>query len=49
LAVKAINTDQVLAWYEYQLKDSTRHRNCEILTVRGGRIVEVQVFFGGRY
>ena len=33
--------------YEYELRTGTRHRNTELITVRNGKIVEVQVFFGG--
>lgn len=39
---------EVLALYEYELADGSRYRNCEVLTVRDGRVAEVQVFFGGR-
>jgi ketosteroid isomerase-like protein len=38
----------VFLLYEYELKDGGRHRNAEFLTVRDGRLTEVQVFFGGR-
>lgn len=39
--------------YEYELGADTEspgavHRNVELITVRGGQITEVQVFFGGR-
>jgi ketosteroid isomerase-like protein len=41
--------DDVFAMYEYELKDTgERHRNVELLTVRGDQVVETQVFFGGR-
>jgi len=40
--------DGAFAMYEYQLKTGERHRNVELLTVRDGRVVETQVFFGGR-
>jgi ketosteroid isomerase-like protein len=40
--------DDVFAMYEYELTTGERHRNTELLTVRGGRVVETQVFFGGR-
>ncbi|MGI8882025.1 MAG: hypothetical protein ACR2KJ_16245 [Jatrophihabitans sp.] len=33
---------------EYELKSGGRYRNTEFLTVRDGRIVEIQVFFGGQ-
>lgn len=39
--------DGVFILYEYELKTGERHRNTEFITVRGGRIVEIQVFFGG--
>ena len=42
------DADDVFAMYEYQLKTGERHRNVELLTVRSGRVVETQVFFGGR-
>ncbi|HWL98057.1 MAG TPA: nuclear transport factor 2 family protein [Nocardioidaceae bacterium] len=40
--------DGVFILYEYELKTGERHRNSEFITVRDGRIVEIQVFFGGR-
>jgi ketosteroid isomerase-like protein len=40
--------DDVFVMYEYELKTGERHRNVELLTVRDDRIVETQVFFGGR-
>ena len=39
--------DGVFILYEYELKTGERHRNTEFITVRDGRIVEIQVFFGG--
>jgi len=39
--------DDVFVMYDYMLRTGERHRNVEVLTVRGGRIVETQVFFGG--
>ena len=45
----AITGDDVFVMYEYQVRDTgERYRNAELLTVRAGRIVEAQVFFGGR-
>jgi len=41
--------DDVFVLYEYELQTGAVHRNAELLTVRSGRVVEVQVFFGGRY
>jgi len=40
--------DGVFILYEYELKTGERHRNTEFITVRDGRIVDIQVFFGGR-
>src|SRR5205807_7853381 len=40
--------DDVFVMYEYELKTGERHRNVEVLSVRGDRITETQVFFGGR-
>jgi ketosteroid isomerase-like protein len=39
----------VFVMYEYELQTGAVHRNAEVLTVRDGRVVEVQVFFGGSY
>ncbi|WP_407548573.1 nuclear transport factor 2 family protein [Streptomyces sp. Pv4-95] len=41
--------DNVFIRYEYELKTGARHRNVEVLTVRGSRITETQVYFGGRF
>jgi hypothetical protein len=38
----------VVVVYEYELQTGERYRNSELLTVRAGRITEIQVFFGGR-
>ena len=43
-----VDRDRVLSLYEYELQGGERYRNAELAVVRGGRIVEVQVFFGGR-
>lgn len=40
--------DGVFIMYEYELTNGDRHRNTEFITVRGGQITEIQVFFGGR-
>lgn len=41
--------DDVFVMYEYQLQETgERYRNAELLTVHEGRIVEAQVFFGGK-
>jgi ketosteroid isomerase-like protein len=37
----------VFVMYEYELVDGGTYRNTELATVVDGRIVEVQVFFGG--
>lgn len=37
----------VFLLYEYELKTGAVHRNAEYLTVRDGRVAEIQVFFGG--
>jgi ketosteroid isomerase-like protein len=41
--------DDVFVMYAYELLNGDTHRNTEVITVRDGRIAEVQVFFGGRY
>ena len=38
----------VFVLYEYELKTGERHRNTELITVRQGKLVETQVFFGGQ-
>ena len=40
--------DGVFILYEYELRTGERHRNTEFITVRGGQLVEIQVFFGGQ-
>ena len=40
--------DGVFIMYEYELKTGERHRNTEFITVRDGKLIETQVFFGGR-
>ncbi|MFF0990979.1 nuclear transport factor 2 family protein [Kocuria nitroreducens] len=37
----------VLVRYEYELRTGGTFRNMEAITVRDGRVVEVQVYFGG--
>ncbi len=39
--------DGVFLMYEYELQGGGRYRNVEFSTVRDGKIVETQVFFGG--
>jgi ketosteroid isomerase-like protein len=41
------NEHDVFILYEYELKTGGTYRNTELITVVDGRIVEVQVFFGG--
>ena len=38
--------DRVFVVYEGRSTDGHRFRNTEILTVRGGRVVDVEVYFG---
>jgi ketosteroid isomerase-like protein len=38
----------VFVLYEYELTAGGRYRNTEFITVRGGQLVETQVFFGGQ-
>ncbi|WP_432003871.1 nuclear transport factor 2 family protein [Streptomyces sioyaensis] len=44
-----LDDEQVCVRYEYELKTGERHRNVEVTTVRGGRLTETQVYFGGRF
>jgi ketosteroid isomerase-like protein len=39
--------DGVFILYEYELKNGERYRNTEFITVRNGKLIETQVFFGG--
>jgi ketosteroid isomerase-like protein len=48
LALVPSGDDDVFLLYEYQLTTGERYRNAEYITVRDGRLVETQVFFGGR-
>jgi ketosteroid isomerase-like protein len=48
LEVVPTGTGGVFLLYEYELVDGGCYRNTELLTVRDGRVSEVQVFFGGR-
>ena len=48
LELAHVSDDGVFVMYEYELKTGERHRNAELITVRGGKLVETQVFFGGR-
>ena len=47
LHVVRADDQNVFVMYEYDLKTGGTHRNTELITVVDGRIVEVQVFFGG--
>ena len=38
--------EEVFVTYEARRIDGSRFRNTEVLTVRGGQIVEVEVYFG---
>lgn len=49
LEVVESGADGVFVLYEYELAEGGRYRNAEFITVRDGRIVETQVFFGGTY
>jgi ketosteroid isomerase-like protein len=48
LHVVPADGELVLVHYEYELTTGDRYRNVEAITVRDGRIQEVQVFFGGK-
>lgn len=37
---------EVFVRYVYELHTGARHRNTEVITVRDGRVVETQVYFG---
>jgi len=39
--------EDVFLMYEYELAAGGRYRNTELITVRDGQVVEIQVFFGG--
>ena len=43
-----VGSDEVFLLYEYELAGGGRYRNAEVSTVRGGQLVETQVFFGGQ-
>ena len=49
LRLVAVDDENVFVLYQYELmQDREVYRNCELITVRNGRPVETQVFFGGR-
>jgi len=41
--------DGVFVLYEYELQTGEHFRNTEYVTVRDGKLIETQVFFGGPY
>lgn len=43
----AATDEDVFVMYEYELVDGGVHRNSELITVRDGKVAEIQVFFGG--
>ena len=47
--IVAAGEDGVFIMYEYVLRTGERHRNVEFIRVRDGRLVESEVFFGGRF
>ena len=47
LRVAAATDEDVFVMYEYELRTGPRHRNAELISVRDGQIIEIQVFFGG--
>lgn len=48
LKVVPSDGDDVFVLYEYELRTGERYRNVEVLTVRDDKVIETQVFFGGR-
>ena len=48
LHIAEVSDDEVFLLYEYALTTGGRYRNAEVITVRGGQLVETQVFFGGQ-
>ena len=49
LLLTDVGDGNVITMYEYTGTTGHTHRNTECLTVRDGKVVETQVFFGGRY
>jgi ketosteroid isomerase-like protein len=45
--VAAADDRDVFLLYEYDLETGGTYRNAELITVADGRILEIQVFFGG--
>ena len=43
----AATDEDVFVMYEYELVSGGVHRNSELITVKDGKITEIQVFFGG--
>ena len=48
LELVSAGEDQAFILYEYELRTGGRYRNTELIRVRDGQIVEIQVFFGGQ-
>jgi hypothetical protein len=48
LQVTPADDELVFVYYEYELMTGERHRNVEAITVRGGLIRDVRIFFGGK-
>lgn len=48
LHVSEADDTDVFVLYECKPKDGDTYRNTEVISIRDGRIVEIQVFFGGR-
>jgi ketosteroid isomerase-like protein len=48
LELTDVGADGVFLLYEYQLANGESYRNAEFSTVRDGKLVQTQVFFGGR-
>ena len=44
--VVEVSPGEVFVRYVYELHTGARHRNTEVITVRGGHVVETQVYFG---
>jgi len=48
LATADAGDGTVFLLYEYELQTGDRYRNAELITVRAARVIEIEVFFGGR-
>ena len=49
LVLADVGGGNVITMYEYTGTGGGTYRNAECLTARDGKVVETQVFFGGRY